>query len=373
MNIGIPKEIKDHEYRVSLTPAGVDALTRKGNKVYVEKGAGEESGFTDQAYFSAGAYLVEETSTVWNTADLVLKVKEPQPEEFVYFRENLIIFTYLHLAAELKLTKALLQSGVISIAYETIQQSDGSLPLLQPMSEIAGRMSVQIGARLLERVNGGKGMLLSGIPGVPPAHVVILGSGVVGSNAAAMAIGLGARTTVLDINVNRLKALDDQYRNRIETVVSSPAEIEQRVPTADLFISGVLLPGKKSPCLVQEDVVRTMRDGAVIVDVGVDQGSVVETMDHATTHSHPTYIKHGVVHYGVANIPGAVPHTSTMGLSNATLPYVMEVAATGIETLVTKKTNTALAKGFNTIRGHLVHAGAAEAHGLQYTPMNELF
>lgn len=373
MRIGVPKEIKDHEYRVALTPAGADALTRAGHRVIVEAGAGNESGFADEEYRSAGAELLVEASAVWETAEMIMKVKEPQPAEYRYFRKGLLLFTYLHLAAEPELTEALLQTSVTSVAYETIQSEDGSLPLLQPMSEIAGRMSVQIGARLLEKLGGGRGRLLGGVPGVSAAHVVILGAGVVGSNAAAMAVGLGARTTVLDVHVGRLRTLDEQYRNRITTIVSSPLEISEVVPTADLFISAILLPGKRSPKLLDEETVRRMKPGSVIVDVGVDQGSAVATMDRVTTHSHPTFTKHGVIHFGVANIPGAVPHTSTRALANATLPYAIQLAgAADLRTVAADTGYAALAKGINTIQGTVVHPGVAEAHGVECRALSDV-
>ena len=305
MIIGVPKEIKDNENRVAISPAGVDALVEAGHEVLIESGAGEGSGFPDEAFVEHGAKIARSAEDVWSSADMVLKVKEPQPSEYRFFREDLILFTYLHLAAEPELTRALMESKVTAIAYETIQLENGSLPLLTPMSEVAGRMSVQIGAQLLEKPKGGKGVLLGGVPGVLPGKVVIIGGGTVGTNAAKMALGLGADVTILDVNPDRLRELDDIFRGQVRTLMSNSYNIGQAVKQADLLIGAVLVPGRRAPRLVTEEMVKSMSPGSVIVDVAIDQGGSIETIDRVTTHSNPTIVKHGVVHYAVANIPGS--------------------------------------------------------------------
>ncbi|MDI3327061.1 MAG: alanine dehydrogenase [Alicyclobacillaceae bacterium] len=369
MVIGVPREIKNNENRVAATPAGVYALVSAGHRVLVEAGAGEGSGFSDREYREAGAELVAEAKRVWESADLVVKVKEPQPEEYNFFRPGLILFTFLHLAAAPELTKALVDREVVAVAYETIQLENGSLPLLTPMSEVAGRMSVQIGAQFLEKPYGGKGVLLGGVPGVPPARVVILGGGTVGTNAAKMAVGLGADVTVLDKNPDRLRELDDLFAGRVRTVMSNAYTLGQEVPRADLLIGAVLVPGARAPKLVTEEMVARMSPGSVIVDVAVDQGGSIETVDRATTHSDPVYVKHGVVHYAVANIPGAVPRTATLALTNATLPYVSALADAGYRRAVAQ--NSALAKGVNVAHGRVTNEAVAASLGLPYTPLAE--
>ncbi|NJL44921.1 MAG: alanine dehydrogenase [Leptolyngbyaceae cyanobacterium SM2_3_12] len=355
MQIGLPKEIKDQEFRVGLTPAAVQSLCRQGHEVVVEKGAGSGSGFRDEDYIQAGATMASAASQAWGQA-LVVKVKEPQPSEYQYFRKDLILFTYLHLAAERALTEALLASGIHAIAYETVTTDDGRLPLLTPMSIIAGRLSVQFGARYLERQQGGRGVLLGGIPGVAAGLVVILGGGVVGTEAAKMAVGLGARVQIIDINVDRLAYLETLFGSRVELLYSSPAQIEASVPQADLLIGAVLVPGRKAPILVSRALVATMRPGSVIIDVAVDQGGCIETL-HPTSHSQPTYVESGVVHFGVPNMPGATPWTATQALNNATLPYVLKLANYGLKAL---GTDAALAEGLNVSAGRLVHPAVRE-------------
>jgi alanine dehydrogenase len=367
LRIGLPKEIKASEARVALTPAGVHQLVAGGHSVAVETGAGAGSGFPDEEYRAAGAEIVAGAAQAWD-ADLVVKVKEPQPSEFAFFRPGLCLFTYLHLAPEPELTRKLVEARVAAIAYETVQRPDGSLPLLEPMSEVAGRMAVQVGAHFLERPQGGRGVLLSGVPGVPPAHVVIIGGGTVGTNAAKVATGFGARVTLLDINAVRLRQLDDLFGPRLHTVMSNPYTIAEAVRDADLLIGAVLVPGARAPKLVSEDMVRTMRPGSVIVDVAIDQGGSIATVDHITTHTDPTYVRHGVVHYAVANMPGAVPRTSTLALTNVTLPYVREIADKGAARAV--RENAALARGVNTWDGHVCYQAVAEAHGMPYVALS---
>lgn len=370
MIIGVPKEIKDNENRVAISPAGIDALVGAGHEVLIETGAGEGSGFSDEAFIEHGAKITQTAEDVWSSADMVLKVKEPQPSEYRYFREDLILFTYLHLAAEPELTHALLESKMTAIAYETIQLEDGSLPLLTPMSEVAGRMSVQIGAQFLEKPKGGKGVLLGGVPGVLPANVVIIGGGTVGTNAAKMALGLGADVTILDINPDRLRELDDIFRGQVRTLMSNSYNIGQAVKKADLLIGAVLVPGRRAPRLVTEEMVKSMSPGSVIVDVAIDQGGSIETVDRVTTHSNPTIVKHGVVHYAVANIPGAVPRTSTLALTHVTVPYAVQIANKGVEQAV--KENRALALGINTMKGHVTHQAVAESLSLPYVSLNDV-
>lgn len=370
MIIGIPKEIKDNENRIANSPAGVHALTNAGHQVLVEKGAGLGSGFTDADYQAVGAQIIDTAEQVWSRADMIMKVKEPLEPEFQYFREGLILFTYLHLAPEPALTKALIDNKVIAIAYETIQLDNGALPLLTPMSEVAGRMSVQIGAQFLEKPHGGKGVLLGGVPGVAPGRVVIVGGGIVGTNAAKMAIGLGAHVTLIDINPDRLRQLDDQFAGRLQTLMSNSYNIAESVKQADLVIGAVLIPGARAPKLVTEEMVKQMTPGSVIVDVAIDQGGTIETSDRVTTHSNPTYVKHGVVHYAVANMPGAVPRTSTIALTNATSPYALQIANKGYQAAITQ--NRALAKGVNVIQGAVTYEAVANALSLPYTPLAEV-
>ncbi|MBO9597164.1 MAG: alanine dehydrogenase [Cohnella sp.] len=370
MIIGLPKEVKLQEYRVALIPAGCGMLARQGHEVIVQKDAGAGSGFSNEEYAAAGARIADSAAEVWAKADMIVKVKEPLPEEFVYFREGLILFTYLHLAAAPELAKALVDRRVTGIAYETIQLPSGSLPLLVPMSEVAGRMSVQEGAKYLEAFFGGRGVLLGGVPGVPPAEVVIIGGGIVGTNAAKMALGLGAEVVVLEKNSERMRYLDDVFQGRLRTLSSNPHNIANAVRKADLLIGAVLVPGARAPRLVTEEMVATMKKGAVIVDVAVDQGGSIETIDRVTTHEHPTYEKHGVIHYAVANMPGAVPRTSTLALTNATIDYVLLLASRGFEAAATM--NAALALGVNTHRGAVTHDSVAQAVGMNYTELRSV-
>lgn len=366
--IGVPREVKNNENRVALTPSGVTVFVNAGHHVLVETGAGNESGFPDEAYQQAGAEIASDARDAWS-ADMVMKVKEPQPSEYEFLREGLVLFTYLHLAAEPELTKQLVEKQVTSIAYETIQLQDGSLPLLAPMSEVAGRMSVQIGAQYLEKNNGGKGILLSGVPGVEPANVVILGGGAVGTNAAKMALGLRANVTIIDINVKRLRELEDLFGGAVKTVMSNPLNIQKAVKNADLLIGAVLIPGARAPQLVSEDMVKGMSPGSVIIDVAVDQGGSIATIDHVTTHDDPVYLKHGVLHYAVANMPGAVSRTATLSLTNNTCQYGIFLANKGLEQAV--KINPALAKGVNTLKGYVTHEKVADTHKLPYHPLEE--
>ena len=366
MVIGIPKEIKDHEYRVSLTPDGAAVLKQAGHAVWVEPSAGEGSGFGDEEYRKAGASIAGSKDEVFKKAEMIVKVKEPLPSECPLFRPGQVLFTYLHLASLPDLTKALLESRITAIAYETTVARDGSLPMLKPMSEIAGRMSVQIGAHYLEKIHGGRGILLGGVPGVEPGKVVVLGAGVVGASAIRMAVGLGAQVTVLNLDVERLRHLDDQYQGRIITRTASSVAIEQAVCEADLVIGAVLVPGAKAPKVVPQSVVSKMKRGAVVVDVSVDQGGCFETT-RPTTHSDPVYVAEGVLHYCVANIPGIVPRTSTFALTNATLPYIVRLASDGVDRAI--RADLGLAKGINLKDGQVTCQGVAEAHGLRFTPI----
>ncbi|GLI07336.1 alanine dehydrogenase [Paenibacillus tyrfis] len=370
MIIGIPKEIKNNENRVALTPGGAAVLREAGHSVIVEAGAGAGSGFSDDEYAKEGAELLPTAAEVWGRAEMIMKVKEPLPAEFGYFREGLTLFTYLHLAAEPKLTEALVQHKVTAIAYETIQLPSGGLPLLTPMSEVAGRMSVQVGAQFLEKNYGGRGILLGGVPGVPPADVIILGGGIVGTNAAKMALGLGANVVVIERSAERLRYLDDVFHGRIRTLMSNPYNIANAVQKADLLIGAVLIPGAKAPKLVSEDMVRQMKPGAVIVDVAVDQGGSIATVDRVTTHSAPTYEKYGVLHYAVANMPGAVPRTSTLALTNVTIGYALELAGKGVTRALYG--NPPLKLGVNTYQGHVTYPAVAEAVGLPYAGLDSL-
>jgi alanine dehydrogenase len=360
MIIGVPKEIKDHETRVGCVPSMVTALLEHSHQVLVETGAGVGSSITDQEYAAAGATVIPTADEVWRRSDLVVKVKEPQPAEYAFFRPGLILFTYLHLAPLPELTDALLRARVNAIAYETIRETDNSLPLLTPMSEVAGRMAVQVGAQYLERPNGGRGILLGGIPGVAPAKVVVLGGGVVGHNAAKMACGLGAHVTIIDRNLNRLRELDDVYSNSLRTLASNTHTVREALAEADLVIGAVLIPGASAPKLVRRDMISRMRPGAVAVDVAIDQGGCFET-SHPTTHTDPIYYVDGVLHYCVSNMPAAVPHTSTFGLTNATVPYLLLLADKGLHVACEK--SQAIAEGVNTYQGEVTHPAVAESQG----------
>jgi alanine dehydrogenase len=368
MRIGLPKEIKDNESRVGMTPGAVKALTKRGHKVLVEKSAGVESSISDEEYQAAGADIVPYAEDAWS-ADMVVKVKEPIAAEYNYLRQDLILFTYLHLASDKPLTEALLASGTTGIAYETVQTANGQLPLLTPMSEVAGRMATQVGATYLQKSHGGRGVLMGGVPGVAPANVVILGAGIVGTNAARVAVGLGAHVTVLDISHDRLKYLDDIYRGHLQTRISDEYNIEDVICEADLVIGAVLIPGGRAPWLITRNMLPTMRKGSVIVDVAVDQGGCVETT-RATTHSNPTYEIDGVVHYCVANMPGAVPRTSTFALNNQTAVYTLHLANEGLDAV---RKDTALQLGLNTYQGAITHPAVAEAFVLNYSnPLSAL-
>ncbi len=359
MEIGIPKEIKPHEYRVAATPGATKAFVDAGHTVFVESGAGEGSGFSDEQYRASGATIVDTAQEAWSKG-LVLKVKEPVPSEYGFLREDLILFTFLHLAAHEDLLKALLDSGTTALAYETVEVQ-GTLPLLTPMSEVAGRMAPQMGAVHLNKFLGGRGVLLGGVPGVQAGEVVILGGGVVGTNAAKVALGLGARVTILDISHARLQYLDDIFLGRVQTLASNPANIEYAVNKADLLIGAVLVPGRRTPVLVDRPMLGEMKPGSVIVDVAVDQGGCIETI-RPTTHDDPTYLVDGVIHYGVANMPGAVPNTSTTALSNQTLPYILKVANEGLGVLFE---NEPLLQGLNTFAGRVTYKGVAQAFGME--------
>lgn len=368
MIIGVPKEIKTGEQRVALTPAGTHTLVDHGHRVLIEPGAGMGSGFRDEDYTQLGA-LLRPVEALWAEAEMVLKVKEPIPQEYPRLRADQILFTYLHLAAVPELTRVLQKSRTVAVAYETVQRTDGSLPLLTPMSEVAGRLSVQEGAYHLGKAHGGRGILLSGVPGVPPGNVMIIGAGIVGLNAAKIAVGLGGDVSILDVNVDRLRHVDDIFRGQVVTLVSNAFNIARLAPRADLLVGAVLVAGARAPVLVPESTVKTMKEGSVIVDVAVDQGGCVETV-HPTTLAEPTYLVHGVVHYGVANMPALVPRTSTFALTNATLPYVVELAGKGL--VAGLRGNPALAKGLNVSQGRIVHPGVAEAVGEQATPLESV-
>ncbi|MFS8636833.1 MAG: alanine dehydrogenase [Gemmatimonadota bacterium] len=369
MIIGVPKEIKANENRVALVPAGADALVNAGHTVLVERGAGLGSGFDDEAYERAGATIVDSAEEVWARAEMIVKVKEPIEPEWPRMREGQVIFTFFHFAASEALTRAVVDSGAIAIAYETVQLPSGELPLLTPMSEVAGRLAVQQGAKYLERYFGGRGVLLGGVPGVEPARVVIIGGGVVGTNAAKMAAGLGADVVVLDVSLNRLRYLSDVLPRNVKLVYSNRHNILAQLEHADLLIGAVLLPGKKAPNLVRREDLARMKEGAVIVDVAVDQGGCVETI-RPTTHEDPIYVVDGVIHYGVANMPGAVPRTSTLALTNATLPYALTLAGKGWREAC--RGDRALALGVNVVEGKITYPGVAEAFGLPYTPVEEV-
>lgn len=365
MIIGVPKEIKTHENRVALVPAGAVELIRHGHTILVEKGAGLGSSFPDQAYVEAGATVVDDVTRIWAEADMIMKVKEPIAREYPLMRPGQILFTYFHFAASQELTEAVMESGCVAIAYETVESSDRSLPLLVPMSEVAGRMSVQEGAKYLEKAQGGRGVLLGGIPGVPPANVLVLGGGVVGVNAAKIAAGMGANVFIMDVNLNRLRYLDDIMAKNVTTVFSSAGNIREYLPSMDLVIGAVLIPGAKAPHLITREMLGLMRQGSVIVDVAIDQGGCIETAK-ATTHDDPIYVVDGVVHYCVANMPGAVPNTSTKGLTNVTLPYAVQIANKGWKTAC--RENRELELGLNIAGGVIVYKDVAEAFGFDSAP-----
>ena len=369
MLIGVPKEIKREEYRVALTPAGAEALTAAGHQVMIQASAGEASGFTDDFYEGAGCEIVQTADEVWERAEMIMKVKEPIEPEWPKMRPGQLLFTYFHFAASEPLTKAVMDSGAVALAYETVELPSGELPLLTPMSEVAGRMAVQEGAKYLERHTGGAGVLLGGVPGVLPGKVVILGGGVVGVNAAKMAAGLGARVALMDINLTRLRYLDDVMPANVNLLFSTRYAVRKQIEDADLVIGAVLIPGKKAPSLVTREDLKTMKDGAVIVDVAVDQGGCVETIK-PTTHDDPIYTVDGVIHYAVANMPGGVPRTSTLALTNATLPYALKLAGMGWKEAC--RGDRALALGLNVVDGKVVYEGVAEAFGMEYVDVDSV-
>lgn len=370
MRIGVPKEIKDNENRVAITPSGVQMLHQAGHEVYIETAAGLESGFQDHDYQSVGAIILNNPAEVWEKSEMILKVKEPLPEEYHYFREGLIVFAYLHLANEKELADAFQAAKMTALGYETVQLENKSLPLLTPMSEVAGRMSIQVGAHFLEKQYGGKGLLLGGVPGVLSSNVIIIGGGIVGTNAAKMAMGLGANVSIIDISTERLRYLDDIFGSSINVLMSNSFNIARAVKTADLLIGAVLIAGAKAPTLVTEEMVKSMEPGSVIVDVAIDQGGIVETMDRSSTHNDPIYFKHDIIHYAVSNMPGAVSQTSTLALTNHTIPYALEIANQGIEAVVLK--NSAIAKGVNVYKGNIVHEAVAKSLNLTYVDLNSL-
>ncbi len=369
MKIGCVKEIKNNEFRVGITPDNVRAYVNAGHQVYIEKGAGEGSCFADSEYANAGAQLLDSAGEVWGLVDMMIKVKEPLEEEYKFFREGLILYTYLHLAADQAQTDALLKGKVKAVAYETMMEKDRSLPCLTPMSQIAGRLSIQEGAKYLEKKFGGEGILLAGVPGTPKANVVIIGGGIVGTNACKIAVGMGANVTIIDINLKRLEQLDDLFGARIQTLVSTDSNIEKAVKDADLVIGSVLIPGASAPKLFKKKYLKEMKDGAVFVDVAIDQGGCGES-SHVTTHDDPIFIVDGVVHYCVGNMPGAVPRTSTIALTNATLSYGLKIAAAGLEEACAK--NSAIALGVNCYDGKLTNKNVADAFGYEYTELSEL-
>jgi alanine dehydrogenase len=364
MKIGVPKEIKTNENRIALVPAGAEALVGAGHSVLVETGAGLGSGFSDDDYTAVGAKIGPDAATVWKDSDMIMKVKEPIEKEWKHMKKGQLIFTYFHFAADEKLTRAHLDAGPVCVAYETVELSSRELPLLTPMSEVAGRMAVQEGAKYLEKLYGGRGVLLGGVPGVPPAKVVILGGGIVGINAAKMAAGMGARVTILDLSLERLRYLSDVMPPNCILIHSNRHNVLTEIKDADLVVGAVLIPGAKAPKLIRKEDLKKMQPGSVIVDVAIDQGGCVETI-HATTHENPTYVVDGVIHYGVANMPGGVPRTSTLALTNATLPYAMQLANKGWKKAL--KDNPALLKGLNACEGKVTYAGVAEAFGMEYT------
>ena len=369
MKISVPTEIKNNEYRVALTPAGVHDLVAQGHEVFVQQGAGDGSSMPDAEYEAAGATILDDADEVWAAAELVLKVKEPIASEYRHFRDDLVLFTYLHLAADRPLTEELVRSGITAIAYETVQLPGGGLPLLAPMSEVAGRLAPMVGASTLMRSAGGLGLLMSGVPGTRPARVTVIGGGVAGANSAVIAAGMGADVTIFDTNIQRLRFLDDHFQGRVKTAASNPLDLDAAVTASDLVIGSVLIPGAKAPKLVTNDMVSRMRPGSVLVDIAVDQGGCFEDT-HPTTHDDPTFTVHGSVFYCVANMPGAVPNTSTSALTNATLPYVRQIARRGWQEAL--RADPALAAGLNVAGGAVVNEGVATAHGLTATPLSSV-
>jgi alanine dehydrogenase len=370
MRVGVPTEIKESEYRVAITPAGVRELNVAGHQVFVESGAGEGSSLTDDDYVRAGAEILRDADEVWGSSDVVLKVKEPIPEEFDRLRRDLVLFTYLHLAASAELTMALVESGCTAVAYETVTDSEGGLPLLAPMSEVAGRMAPQVGAHELERPRGGRGVLIGGVSGVLPAHVVVIGAGTAGRNAAWIAAGMEADVTILDLDIAKLRYIDSIHQGKITTLTSNRLTLEEQVTAADLVIGAVLVPGARAPVVVTEEMLQEMRPGSVLVDISIDQGGCAVT-SQVTTHNNPTYVKHGVVHYCVGNMPGAVPRTSTYALTNATLPYAVRLANLGISDAV--RSDPGFARGVNVAEGAVTERGVADAHGLPWTALDSLW
>ncbi len=367
MRVGVPREVKDSEYRVAITPAGVREFVLAGHEVLVESGAGRGSSIRDEDLRAAGAQIVPTAEDAWS-AGMVLKVKEPVPDEYGYLRSDLLLFTFLHLAADRALTEALVESGTLGIAYETVENRARDLVLLAPMSEVAGRMAPQVGAACLESERGGRGVLLGGVSGVTPGHVVVVGAGTSGRNAAWLASGMEARVTVLDLDIGKLRYIDSIHKGRISTLASNRLTLEELLPEVDLLIGAVLVPGARAPTVVTEDMVKTMREGAVIVDISIDQGGCVET-SHVTTHSDPTYVAHGVVHYAVGNMPGAVPHTSTYALTNVTVPYAVRLANRPLQAIAEDR---GLLLGVNTAAGHVTNRGVAEAHGMDVSDASEV-
>jgi len=368
VRIGVPTEVKESEYRVAITPAGVRELTFHGHEVFIQSGAGDGSSLSDDDFVRAGAKIVDDAAAAWGEVDIVVKVKEPIAQEYNFLRRDLTLFTYLHLAADRPLTEALVASGCTAIAYETVTSPDGGLPLLAPMSEVAGRMAPQVGANVLERPHGGRGVLMGGVSGVLPAHVVVIGAGTAGRNAAWIAAGMEANVTILDLDVGKLRYIDSVHKGRITTLVSNRLTLEEQVADADLVIGAVLVPGAKAPHVITEEMVKSMRSGAVLVDISIDQGGCAET-SHVTTHSDPTYVKHGVVHYCVGNMPGAVPRTSTYALTNVTLPYLVRLVDGGIDAVAEDR---GFAEGVNVAGGHVTNEGVAEAHDLQAVPLGQV-
>ncbi len=369
MKVGVPKEIKTNENRIALVPAGAEALISAGHSVLIETGAGDGSGFDDSMYTAVGAKIAPDAATVWRDSEMIMKVKEPIEPEWKHMRRGQLLFTYFHFAADERLTKAHIDSGAVCVAYETVELADRDLPLLTPMSEVAGRMAVQEGAKYLEKLYGGRGVLLGGVPGVAPAKVVVLGGGVVGTNAAKMAAGMGAKVIILDLSLERLRYLSDVMPANVQLIHSNRHNILEAIATADLVIGGVLIAGAKAPKLVRREDLKLMQPGSVIVDVAIDQGGCVETI-HATTHENPTYVVDGVIHYGVANMPGGVPRTSTLALTNATLPYALQLANKGWKRAL--KENPALLKGLNVAEGQVTYQAVAEAFGLPYVEAAKL-
>jgi len=369
MIIGVPKEIKDNENRVALTPGSVETIVKSGHQVLIEKNAGMGSQLENKEYEDAGAQILESPEEIYQKAEMIVKVKEPLPAEYDLLKERQILFTFLHLAAETKVAEILLEKNITAIAYETVQLPDGSLPILAPMSEVAGKVAVQIGAQHLQKNNGGKGILLGGVPGVPSANVVIVGGGTVGTNAAKVAVGMGARVTIIDINTARLRYLDDIFQGKINTLASNSYNIASAVKDADFLIGAVLVPGARAPKIVTREMVRSMKPMSLVLDVAIDQGGCIETIDRFTTHSDPTYISEGVIHYAVPNLPGVVPRTSTFALNNATLPYILKLAQKGFEKAV--KEDPCLAKGVNCLNGRITQKQVAESLNLPYYPLEK--